>query len=232
MKILALDTATEMCSAALWIDGALRSESRESARDHAQLILGMIDRLLADASLRLAALDGIAFGRGPGSFTGVRLAAAVTQGLAFAADLPVVPVSSLRALALQGSELAPGSDLVLCCMDARMGEVYTALYAVAADAEHIGAEPIGAEAVLPPSQVGWPLQTDARVVGIGRGFSAYPSLRDLPLMPTAWTALADRALPRAQDIARLAAVDLQAGRAVPAAQALPVYLRNNVVTRR
>jgi tRNA threonylcarbamoyladenosine biosynthesis protein TsaB len=230
MKILALDTATELCSASLWIDGALRSESRETAREHAQLILGMIDRLLADGGLRLAALDAIAFGRGPGSFTGVRLAAAVTQGLAFAADLPVLPVSSLRALALQGSELAPGSDHVLCCLDARMGEVYTALYEVAADVP-IGAA-LGEEAVLPPSLVSWPLHKEARVVGIGRGFSAYPALRNLAPPPTSWFALHDRALPRAQEIAILGAVDLQAGRAVPAAQALPVYLRNNVVTQR
>lgn len=229
MKILALDTATEQCSVALWVDGGIREQTRDTAREHAQLVLGMIDQLLVDAGLRLSSLDAIAFGRGPGSFTGVRLAAAVTQGLAFAADLPVLPISNLRALALQGGRLATDADRVLCCMDARMGEVYTALFAIPAGEESVADLPVGAEEVLRPSVVRLPVLAANRVVGIGRGFSVYPALRDLATQ--GWAALDDMALPHARDVARLAALDFRAGRAVAASAALPVYLRNNVVTQ-
>lgn len=222
MKILALDTASENCSAALWIDGALQEALQETARDHASLILGMADRLLADAQLKLGQLDAIAFGRGPGSFTGVRLAAAVTQGLAFAADLPVLPVSNLRALAAQAFAAAPGSGFAVCCADARMGEVYHAVY-------RSGSQLLGAEQVLAPQNVVWALAADARAIAVGRGFAAYPAL--LGLAPGGWHATQEQLLPRAREVAVLAAEDYKSGLAVPPAEALPVYLRNNVVTR-
>ena len=222
MKILALDTATEMCSAALWIDGEIRERLQETPREHANLILGMIDELMAEAGLKLTSLDAIAFGRGPGSFTGVRLAAAVTQGLAFAADLPVLPVSDLRALAAQAFIAVPAAEFAICCTDARMGEVY---HAVFPPDLHL----LGHEQVLPPPAVVWALGPGAGAVAIGRGFAVYPSLLDIA--PQGWAATLDRALPRAQDIAQLAAQDFQQGLAVTPAEAQPVYLRNNVVTR-
>ncbi len=222
MKILALDTATENCSAALWIDGALQEVMLETARDHANLILGMADQLLAEAQLGLRQLDAIAFGRGPGSFTGVRLAAAVTQGLAFSADLPVLPVSSLRALAAQAFAAAPGSGFAVCCADARMGEVYHAVY-------RSGALLLGAEQVLAPQYVVWDLASDARAVAVGRGFAAYPSLANLA--PSGWDATLHQALPRAREVAVLAAQDYTNGLALAPAAALPVYLRDKVVTR-
>lgn len=222
MKILALDTATENCSVALWIDGRIEDVARETPREHASLVLGMIDQLLAGAGLALTQLDAIAFGRGPGSFTGVRLAAAVTQGLAFAADLPVLPISNLRALAAQGFESVATADFAHCCADARMGEVYHAVYGRDGQLH-------GIEQVLPPAAVAWDLPVDARVVAVGQGFAAYSRLADLA--PRGWLASLAQALPRARDIVALASGDLQSGRAVAATDALPVYLRNNVVTR-
>src|SRR5215471_20739137 len=123
MKILALDTATEGCSAALLVDGDVRVRELELARGHAERILGLVDELLAEGGITLQALDAIAFGRGPGGFTGVRLAASVTQGLAFGAGLPVVPVSDLLAVA-QRASLVTTARHILVCNDARMHEVY------------------------------------------------------------------------------------------------------------
>ena len=124
MKLLALDTATDWCSVALWQDGEIASREARAERGHGGQVLTLIDALLAEAGIALGALDALAFGRGPGAFTGLRLAASVTQGLAFAAGLPVIPVSDLRALAQQ-LPLPPHQDArVLVCHDARMGEVY------------------------------------------------------------------------------------------------------------
>ena len=124
MKILALDTATEGCSAALWVDGSVLEREVEAARGHADLILSLIDELLNESATKLAGLDAIAFGRGPGSFTGVRLAASVTQGLAFGAEVPVVPISDLRAVAQRVLTRAPDENAaprnVLVCNDPRM----------------------------------------------------------------------------------------------------------------
>ena len=153
MKILALDTATEACSAALLIDSDLRSRELELGRGHAEQILPMIDELLAEAGMVLAKIDAIAFGRGPGGFTGVRLAASVTQGLAFAAGIPVVPVSDLAAVAQKVIGSEPGAHRVVVCNDARMSEVYWGCFERGPSDL---ARPVGEEKVSPPGQVTLP----------------------------------------------------------------------------
>ncbi|MCW8941987.1 MAG: tRNA (adenosine(37)-N6)-threonylcarbamoyltransferase complex dimerization subunit type 1 TsaB, partial [Gammaproteobacteria bacterium] len=134
MKILAIDTATEACSAALYIeseapDAGITSEYQLAPREHSRLILKMIDRLLSQAGIAVAELDAIAFGRGPGSFMGLRIAAGVVQGIAFAHDIPVIPVSTLKTIAQRAYELT-GSKNVLAAIDARMDEVYWAKYSL------------------------------------------------------------------------------------------------------
>lgn len=140
MKLLALDTATEVCSAAVWIDGQLRTREAVAPREHGRLLLPMVEELLTESGLGLAALDAIAFGRGPGAFTGLRLAAAVAQGLGFACGRPLIAVSDLRALAAQAlwtpqAQGTPASAApavrVLVCQDARMEEVYWACFEAA-----------------------------------------------------------------------------------------------------
>jgi tRNA threonylcarbamoyladenosine biosynthesis protein TsaB len=126
MKVLAVDTATEACSVALWTEAGVIARFKEMGRGHAEEVLGMVEAVLQEAGLRLSALDGIAAGVGPGSFTGVRISVSAAQGLAFGADLPVVPVTSLEALASQ--VLQDGIDQALACLDARMGEVYWGAY--------------------------------------------------------------------------------------------------------
>jgi tRNA threonylcarbamoyladenosine biosynthesis protein TsaB len=227
MKILALDTATEGCSAALLIDGALITREKEFDRGHAEHILPMIDGLLIEAGLRLEEMDVLAFGRGPGGFTGVRLAASVTQGLAFGAGLPVVPVSNLAALAQRALDLAFAPERVLVCSDARMQEVYWACFERAENglAKLLGQEHVGpAQSVtLPPE---WADVPAGSVAGIGRGFRAYPVLQETvgPRVAVA----RDDLLPRAAEIARLAALDVTAGRLLKPEEAIPVYLRDDV----
>jgi tRNA threonylcarbamoyl adenosine modification protein YeaZ len=154
MRILALDTATEACSAALLVDGRLlASREMEFERGHAEHILAMIDAVLAEGGVALPAVDAVAFGRGPGGFTGVRLAASVTQGLAFAADRFVVPISDLAAVAQRALDLEPAVDRVLVCNDARMKEVYWACFE--RDREGLAAL-VGAERVGPPETVELP----------------------------------------------------------------------------
>lgn len=220
MKLLALDTATENCSAALLIGTQQIEREFESARGHAEHLLPMIEALLSDAGVRLGALDAIVFGRGPGSFTGVRLAASITQGLAFAADRPVVAISDLAAVAQRALRLAPDCAHVLVCNDARMGEVYWAPYARRAGL----AVPIGPERVSPPAEVLAP--PGMILAGAGRGFAAYPQLAAQAGVgvPSGW----DRLLPRAADLLRLAVPEVEAGRVLAAREALPIYVRDSV----
>jgi tRNA threonylcarbamoyladenosine biosynthesis protein TsaB len=221
MKLLALDTATECCSAALWIDGQLLYREELSARGHAQRILPMVRELLRESALALADLDLIAFGRGPGAFTGVRLASSVTQGLAFAAKRPVMPISDLRAVAQQALDSSTANSHVLVCQDARMAEVYWGYFS-SVDGF---ADPCSAEAVSAPKNVAAPEAGWLPCVGAGSGFAAYPELNTQfgSKLAAFWPQL----LPRAREIARLAAHDGLA-RAVPPEQAVPVYVRDNV----
>jgi tRNA threonylcarbamoyladenosine biosynthesis protein TsaB len=223
MKLLALDTSTDWCSVALWHDGAIAARERRAERGHGAQVLSLIDELLAEAGTRLSGLSAIAFGRGPGAFTGLRLAASVTQGLAFAAGLSVIPVSNLRALAQQRLGVAAATARVLACHDARMGEVYWAGFGSVSG--HAAAET--PEYVMSPEDM-----TDAAVAwigsgmacGAGSGFAVYPALSGLG---TQLASVRADLRSRAQEIAVLAAHD-GLERALPPELALPVYVRNNV----
>ena len=224
MKLLALDTATESCSAALLIDATARFREVEMERGHAERILPMIDDLLSEAGVSLANLDAIAFGRGPGSFTGVRLATTVTQGLAFGANLGVIPISDLQAVAQRAFATDPTLGRALVCNDARMGEVYWGCYE---RGEGGLARLEGEEHVSKPSEVklpsAWPTAS-----AVGRGFSIYAdALRHVvPTSPVDNSLL--RFLPHAREIAQLAVPELAAGRLLPPEAAVPIYLRDNV----
>ncbi|MBI5462380.1 MAG: tRNA (adenosine(37)-N6)-threonylcarbamoyltransferase complex dimerization subunit type 1 TsaB [Gammaproteobacteria bacterium] len=222
MKILALDTATEACSAALLIDGEVRERFEIAPRAHARLVLPMLDGLLAEAGLKPTQLDAIAFGRGPGSFTGVRIAASVAQGIAFAAELPVLPVSTLAALARDALQRTSTAQ-VFAAIDARMGEIYWAAYVRDAQGEP---QALTEEQVAPANAVTVPAGTDW--FGIGTGWGEYEQALRVHFGATLHGVDAT-ALPRAAHIVRLAAIDFLAGRAVVAEQAQPVYLRNQVV---
>jgi tRNA threonylcarbamoyladenosine biosynthesis protein TsaB len=219
MKVLALGTVTEACSVALWTEEGVIVRLDEIGRGHAEEVLGMVDAVLQEAGVVLASLDGIAAGVGPGSFTGVRISVSAAQGLAFGADLPVVPVTSLEALACQ--VLHGGIDQALACLDARMGEVYWAAYR----RHHArGVSVAAAPTVGPAASVAPPFE--GRFSGIGRGFDAYPVLQTLPgllLSPGA-----GRALPDARHIARLGALRLALGEGIDPAELTPVYVRDKV----
>ncbi|MCP5351807.1 MAG: tRNA (adenosine(37)-N6)-threonylcarbamoyltransferase complex dimerization subunit type 1 TsaB [Chromatiales bacterium] len=218
MKLLAVDTSTEACSAALYIDGETLGRFRIAPRDHTRLILPMIEEVMAEAGVARGELDALALGRGPGSFTGVRIGTGVVQGLALALDLPVVPVSTLAAMAwgaLRGAE----STRVHAVIDARMGEVYYAAYERAdRGVREVAAERVCAADSVPEDVV------DA--IGVGTGWGAY---RDA--LSTRLARVADvRAefFPDARDIAELAAPIAAQGGGVAPELALPVYLRNQV----
>ncbi len=222
MKLLALDCATERCSVALWLDGAVTARDALRNRSHSELVLPMTAALLDEADVTLRQLDAIAFGRGPGGFTGVRLAASIAQGLGFAADLPLLPISDLRALAAQALLLPGAPACALICQDARMGEVYWGCFERLAGA----ILPVGAEAVGPPGALELPRAfRSERVCGAGSGFAAHGA--KLAALAAGLTGVFADFLPRASEIALLAAQDGLAS-ALPAEQALPVYLRDDV----
>jgi len=220
MKLLALDTATEACTVALWLDGSVL-ERFEFGNHHAERLLPMIDALLAEAGLVLTQLDALAFGRGPGSFTGLRIGAGVTQGLAFGADLPVVPVSSLAALA-QGVE----ATKVLAAFDARMQQIYWGAYVRNANGQM---EVQGAEVVSSPLAV--PVPDGEDWYGAGTGWDAYhASLQQhLGACLAGWHR---NGMPRARHVAELGVAGFQSGMAIAAEAALPVYIRDNVAAKK
>jgi tRNA threonylcarbamoyladenosine biosynthesis protein TsaB len=224
MKLLALDTATEACSAALWLDGEIITRYELTPREHAHSIIPMMDELLQEAGLSVQQLDAIAFGRGPGSFTGVRIAASLTQGAAYGADLPVIPVSTLATLAQAAIE-EQGADRILPAIDARMQEVYWAEYR---KDSHGYAELVGEERVIPPDQV--PIPDDSGYTGIGSGWKTYAEELGQRLGTMIVQTLPD-ALPQARYVARLAARYYEQGVTFEAAQALPVYLRDQVAKK-
>ncbi len=216
MKILAFEAATHRLSVALWCDGVLAEKSALVPNGGSERLLPWANELLAEAGLSLKQLDGLAFGAGPGGFTGLRLACGVTQGLAFGLDIPVVPVCTLAALAL-----GAGDGRILACLDARMNEAYVAAYAVSGETvEEIMVPKVGAGETAPlPEGEGWR--------GVGDGFAAYgAALRQR--MGARLVAEDASLMPTATAVARLAAPVLLRGAGVPAAQALPLYVRDKV----
>jgi len=224
VKLLAIDTSTEACSAAVMIDGEIMERYRLAPREHTRLILPMIDELLSESGVTVVGLDAVAFGRGPGAFTGLRIAAGVVQGIAFGADLPVVPVSSLAALA-QGGYRETGARRVLAAIDARIQEVYWA----ACEFDNVGhVRMLGDELVCSPEQVPIPDGDDWH--GVGSGWETYLQQLQRRLSGTlsGWEV---QRYPRAHDVAVLGAAALGRGEVVSAERALPVYLRNEVAVK-
>jgi len=221
VKILALETATEGCSAALNLDGEIREHFELASRRHTELILPMVEVLLEEAGLTVGQLDAIAFGRGPGSFTGVRIATAVAQGLAFGADLPLLPISTLASLA-QGAAAEAGSAHVLAVIDARMNEIYVGQFRVN---DRTLVEPLVEERVCAAEALRPAGASD--LLGVGSGFGPYGD-RLRAVLGERLGAVYPAALPRAADTARLAGAAWLTGRAVSPERALPVYLRDNV----
>jgi len=222
MKLLAFDTSMDACSAALSIDGETREHFEIAPRRQAELILPMIERLLVESGLLLKDLDCLAFGRGPGSFTGLRIAAGVVQGLAFGADLPVVPVSTLAALA-QGAYRRHQVEQVLVAVDARMHEIYWGVFRL--DADRL-MEPVDDENISAPQRVTVPFSD--RWLPAGNGWSVYEELKGFLVFPSPDNCIED-SLPRAGDIVPLALAGFLKGRAVAAHEAQPCYLRDRVV---
>lgn len=217
MKLLAIEAATEACSVAVVTGESVIERHLHAPREHARLMLPMIDEVLAEAGLSKRALDAVAVGRGPGAFTGVRLAISIAQGLALGLDRPVVPVSTLAALALEAD-----GDCIAAAIDARMGEVYFAWFE--RDDDGLVA-PVSEEMIRPPEAVAQRGRI-ASFAAIGTGWSTYRAALATRLGEPA--AIDPEALPRASNVARLALRDYAAGRYVDAAQALPVYLRDKV----
>ena len=225
MKLLAIDTAAEACSAALFLDGEVRYRFLIAPRRHGELILSMLDELLREADLRLTQLDAFAFGRGPGAFTGLRIAAGVVQGAAFGADLPVVPVSNLASLA-QRHYRQNDRRRILAAFDARMGEVYWGAYEIDPNG---WARLVGAEEVAIPERVQLPRGDGWH--GAGSGWGSYGDLL-IRRLGSRIASVTPELVCHAVDVAVLGAAGFLEGRAVPAELALPVYLRDQVAWKK
>ncbi|TNI39447.1 tRNA (adenosine(37)-N6)-threonylcarbamoyltransferase complex dimerization subunit type 1 TsaB [Aeromonas veronii] len=225
MKILAVDTATEACSAALLVGDKLFSRWEEAPRDHTRKILPMVQAVLEDAGISLSDLDAIAFGRGPGSFTGVRIGISVAQGLAFGAGVPLIGISTLAAMA-QGAYRLDGAQQVLTAIDARMNEVYFGRYELIDGRMQL----VGDEVVSEPAAL---VDVRGKLAGpvtcVGTGFETYGETLN---------GLADELaesqvrFPAAEDMLPLARAAWLAGEAVPVEQAQPVYLRDKVTWKK
>ncbi|HDZ8846524.1 MULTISPECIES: tRNA (adenosine(37)-N6)-threonylcarbamoyltransferase complex dimerization subunit type 1 TsaB [Aeromonas] len=225
LKILAVDTATEACSAALLVGDKLFSRWEEAPRDHTRKILPMVQAVLEDAGISLSDLDAIAFGRGPGSFTGVRIGISVAQGLAFGAGVPLIGISTLAAMA-QGAYRLDGAQQVLTAIDARMNEVYFGRYELIDGRMQL----VGDEVVSEPAAL---VDVRGKLAGpvtcVGTGFETYGETL---------SGLADELaesqvrFPAAEDMLPLARAAWLAGEAVPVEQATPVYLRDKVTWKK
>lgn len=230
MKILAIDTATEACSAALLWNDAVLTREQVAPQAHTRLILPMVNELLVEAGATLSGLDAIAFGRGPGSFTGVRIGIGAAQGLAYGAGVPLIGVSTLQMLA-QGAYRRTQVEKAVAAIDARMNEIYIGAFMLRDGLMQAVTE----EAVILPEQAGdYLAQSAATVVGgiaVGTGFTAYTELAaGLGLLPAATTQEGN--LPWAQDMLPQAVAAFRAGDYCEPALATPVYLRDKVTWKK
>ncbi|WP_354690923.1 tRNA (adenosine(37)-N6)-threonylcarbamoyltransferase complex dimerization subunit type 1 TsaB [Phytobacter sp. RSE-02] len=226
MRILAIDTATEACSVALNNDGTLFAHFELCPREHTQRILPLVKDVLTEGGVALSELDALAFGRGPGSFTGVRIGIGIAQGLALGAELPMIGVSTLATMA-EGAWRKSGATRVLAAIDARMGEVYWAEYQRDADGVWHGEE---TEAVLKPDAVTARLNAlSGEWATVGTGWQAWPDMaKDTGLTLTDGGV----SLPEAQDMLPIAHHQLSLGHTVAVEHAEPVYLRNEVAWKK
>lgn len=226
MRILAIDTATEACSAALWNDGTINAHFELCPREHTQRILPLVQDILNDNGVMLTDLDALAFGRGPGSFTGVRIGIGIAQGLALGASLPMIGVSTLATMA-QGAWRKTGATRVLAAIDARMGEVYWAEYQRDDQGVWQGEE---TEAVLKPEAVQARLhQLEGEWAIVGTGWQTWPDMaKDTPVHICDGEVL----LPTAEDMLPLACHLFLTGKTVAVEHAEPIYLRNEVAWKK
>ena len=221
-KLIALEASSDACSVALLLDEKVYALHELAPRSHAQRLLPMVQQLLLEHSVSLKDLDAIAFGRGPGSFTGLRIAAGVTQGLAFGTDLPVVAVSTLEALVKGVQRQGVTKGLVLPLIDARMEEVYSALYQF--DDSH-NYKPIAEERVCKPADIPFleSLKKAEKLTLLGSGSNLlFDALNSAGIKHFEYD---EHALPHAQDLIRIAEQKLLDGETLSAEQAIPVYLR-------
>ena len=212
MRFAALDTSTEWCSVALWRDGEIAGVERRAGNRHSELALPMLEKLLKETDLSVEKLDAVAFGAGPGSFTGLRIACGIAQGLAFPRGIPVLGVSTLEALAEES-----GATRVLACIDARMREVYYAALQREDRATHGGWQEVVAARCAAPGALELPA---GDWIGAGNGFAVYGNLGLKKVLPEVH--------PTAMAVARLAAPRFAAGEGIDAALAAPVYVRDKV----
>ena len=219
MKILALETSTELCSAALWLDGTIDAREVVAGQRNSELLLPMVEALLAANNLAARDLDGVAFGAGPGAFTGVRVACGVAQGIAFGVDVPVAAVGTLMALAQ-----ATGAPRAVCCLDARMGEVYHAAYEKRGDDWFEALAP----GLYKPTAV--PDLPAGQWIACGSGFAAFGEELAARYAGRLERVI-ERLAPHAREIATLAARQFARGEAVDAGDALPLYVRNKVALK-
>lgn len=226
MRILAIDTATEACSAALWHDGNTQAHFELCPREHTQRILPIVQDILSASGVSLNELDALAFGRGPGSFTGVRIGIGIAQGLALGAELPMIGVSTLATMA-QGAWRKRQATRVLAAIDARMGEVYWAEYQRDEQGIWQGEE---TEAVLKPEAVQQRLtELSGEWAMVGTGWVAWPEMvqgANVSLID------GDVQLPEAEDMLPIACQQFEQGRTVAVEHAEPVYLRNEVAWKK
>jgi tRNA threonylcarbamoyladenosine biosynthesis protein TsaB len=220
VKLIALETSTRRLSVVLWLDGKFIERTEDIPNGGSERLLPWVNEMLAEAGMPIRDLDGIAFGAGPGGFTGLRLACGVAQGLAFGLDLPVLGVSSLEAMALAAYRGSAGTEHLFACVDARMGEVYCAAYRIHGEVS----ETLMAPVVRAPQAVSIQSLPDGRAwIGCGEGFLSYPELLAID-----WAEVRSDCWPTAAAVARLAAPRLAGGEGVTAGMAVPLYVRDKV----